>query len=93
MVSADMDRIAEICKEHNAILIEDAAESLGILQGDTPARLRLRSLRSMGTDHTTSGGGMLVPITRRGWRRSDSGRPRPETQQGTQHSELDTTTG
>jgi dTDP-4-amino-4,6-dideoxygalactose transaminase len=28
-LAADMDRIMELCKKHNAILIEDAAESLG----------------------------------------------------------------
>ena len=28
-LSADMDKIIELCKEHNVILIEDAAESLG----------------------------------------------------------------
>ncbi len=28
-LSADMDRIVELCKNHNVALIEDAAESLG----------------------------------------------------------------
>ena len=62
-LSADMDRILEICKKHNVPLIEDAAESLGTFYKD----------RHTGTfgDYgvfsfngnkiiTTSGGGMLV---------------------------------
>ncbi len=30
-LSADMDRIVELCREHDVTLIEDAAESLGTL--------------------------------------------------------------
>src|SRR5690606_37697388 len=30
-LSADMDRIVELCKKHGVVLIEDAAESLGTL--------------------------------------------------------------
>ncbi len=62
-LSADMDRIVELCRKHNAVLIEDAAESLG-------AKYKDRHTGTIG-DYgvfsfngnkiiTTSGGGMLV---------------------------------
>jgi dTDP-4-amino-4,6-dideoxygalactose transaminase len=62
-LTADMDRIVEICKKHNVTLIEDAAESLG-------AYYKRRHTGTIG-DYgvfsfngnkiiTTSGGGMLV---------------------------------
>lgn len=35
-VPAKMDEIREICKEHNAVLIEDAAEALGSYYGGKP---------------------------------------------------------
>lgn len=62
-LSADMDKLIEICRRHGAVLIEDAAESLG-------SRYKGRYTGSIG-DYgiysfngnkiiTSSGGGMLV---------------------------------
>lgn len=62
-LSADMDRIVEICKEHNAILIEDAAESLGTLyKGRYTGTIGDYGVFSFNGNKiiTTSGGGMLV---------------------------------
>jgi len=62
-LSADIDKIKEICSEHGAILIEDAAESLGTLYKGRPTG----SFGDYGAFSfngnkiiTTSGGGMLV---------------------------------
>lgn len=64
---AKMDEIIEICKRHNAILIEDAAEALS-------ARYKGRKCGTFGTYNiysfngnkiiTTSGGGMLITKTK-----------------------------
>lgn len=62
-LSADMDRIVEICKEHNTILIEDAAESLGTLyKGRYTGTIGDYGVFSFNGNKiiTTSGGGMLV---------------------------------
>lgn len=62
-LSADMDRIVEICKEHNTILIEDAAESLGTLyKGKYTGTIADYGVFSFNGNKiiTTSGGGMLV---------------------------------
>lgn len=60
---AKLDEILEICKEHNAILIEDAAESLGSLykekQTGTFGEYGIYSFNG-NKIITTSGGGMLV---------------------------------
>jgi len=62
-LSADMDRIVELCKKHNALLIEDAAESLGThykgLQTGTIGDYGIFSFNG-NKIITTSGGGMLV---------------------------------
>lgn len=62
-LTADMDRILDICKKHDVVLIEDAAESLGTLYKGRHAG----TLGDYGTFSfngnkiiTTSGGGMLV---------------------------------
>ncbi len=62
-LSADMDRIVEICKEHDAVLIEDAAESLGTLyKGKYTGTIGDYGVYSFNGNKiiTTSGGGMLV---------------------------------
>ena len=62
-LSADMDRIIELCREHNAVLIEDAAESLGTLyKGKYTGALGDYGIFSFNGNKiiTTSGGGMLV---------------------------------
>ena len=62
-LSADMDRIIELCKEHGAVLIEDAAESLGTLyKGKHTGTLGDYGVYSFNGNKiiTTSGGGMLV---------------------------------
>ncbi|NJD04474.1 MAG: aminotransferase class I/II-fold pyridoxal phosphate-dependent enzyme [Ruminiclostridium sp.] len=62
-LSADMDRIVEICKEHNVPLIEDAAESLGNLyKGKHTGTFGDFGVFSFNGNKiiTTSGGGMLV---------------------------------
>jgi len=62
-LSADMDRIIELCREHNAVLIEDAAESLGSLyKGKHTGTLGDYGVFSFNGNKiiTTSGGGMLV---------------------------------
>ena len=62
-LSADMDRIVEICKKHKAILIEDAAESLGTLyKGKYTGTFGDYGIFSFNGNKiiTTSGGGMLV---------------------------------
>jgi dTDP-4-amino-4,6-dideoxygalactose transaminase len=62
-LSANMDKILEICKQHNVPLIEDAAESLGTLyKGKYTGTLGDYGVFSFNGNKiiTTSGGGMLV---------------------------------
>ena len=62
-LAADMDRIVEICKQHNVTLIEDAAESLGTLyKGKPTGTFGDYGIFSFNGNKiiTTSGGGMLV---------------------------------
>jgi len=62
-LSADLDRIVEICKKYDAVLIEDAAESLGTLyKGRHTGTFGDYGIFSFNGNKiiTTSGGGMLV---------------------------------
>jgi dTDP-4-amino-4,6-dideoxygalactose transaminase len=62
-LSADMDKIMEICKEHNVAVIEDAAESLGTYyKGKHTGTFGDYGIFSFNGNKiiTTSGGGMLV---------------------------------
>ncbi len=62
-LSADIDKIKSICDEYNAILIEDAAESLGtIYKGRYTGTFGKYGIYSFNGNKiiTTSGGGMLV---------------------------------
>jgi len=62
-LSADMDKITEICKKHNVTLIEDAAESLGTkYKGKYTGTFGDYGIFSFNGNKiiTTSGGGMLV---------------------------------
>lgn len=62
-LAADMDRIAGICRKHNAVLIEDAAESLGTkYKGKYTGGFGDYGVFSFNGNKiiTTSGGGMLV---------------------------------
>ncbi len=62
-LSADMDRIVELCKKHHVILIEDAAESLGTTYKEKQTgRFGEYGIFSFNGNKiiTTSGGGMLV---------------------------------
>ena len=62
-LSADMDRIADICKKHNVPLIEDAAESLGTkYKAKYTGTFGDYGIFSFNGNKiiTTSGGGMLV---------------------------------
>ncbi|MDQ0873150.1 dTDP-4-amino-4,6-dideoxygalactose transaminase [Paenibacillus sp. V4I3] len=62
-LSADLDRIVEICKKHNVPLIEDAAESLGTYyKGKYTGTFGEFGIFSFNGNKiiTTSGGGMLV---------------------------------
>ncbi|WP_353095818.1 DegT/DnrJ/EryC1/StrS family aminotransferase [Tissierella praeacuta] len=62
-LSADMDKIVELCKKHNVILIEDAAESLGTTyKGKHTGTFGDYGIFSFNGNKiiTTSGGGMLV---------------------------------
>ncbi|WP_461206055.1 DegT/DnrJ/EryC1/StrS family aminotransferase [Clostridium sp. DL1XJH146] len=62
-LSADMDKIVEICKKHNVPLIEDAAESLGTYyKGKHTGTFGDFGIFSFNGNKiiTTSGGGMLV---------------------------------
>jgi dTDP-4-amino-4,6-dideoxygalactose transaminase len=62
-LAADMDPIAEICKKHDAILIEDAAEALGSrYKGRYAGTIGDYGIFSFNGNKiiTTSGGGMLV---------------------------------
>ena len=62
-LSADMDKIVELCKKHDVALIEDAAESLGTTyknqQSGTFGDFGIFSFNG-NKIITTSGGGMLV---------------------------------
>ncbi|QHS23482.1 aminotransferase class I/II-fold pyridoxal phosphate-dependent enzyme [Virgibacillus sp. MSP4-1] len=62
-LSADLDRITELCKKHNVTLIEDAAESLGTYyKGQHTGTFGDYGIYSFNGNKiiTTSGGGMLV---------------------------------
>ncbi|XXM72942.1 DegT/DnrJ/EryC1/StrS family aminotransferase [Lysinibacillus sphaericus] len=62
-LSADMDKIMEICKKHNVAVIEDAAESLGgYYKGQHTGTFGDYGIFSFNGNKiiTTSGGGMLV---------------------------------
>lgn len=62
-LSADMDRIMEICRKHNVPVIEDAAESLGTYyKGKHTGTIGDYGIFSFNGNKiiTTSGGGMLV---------------------------------
>ena len=62
-MSADMDRIVEICNRHDVVLIEDAAESLGAkYKGQASGTHGDFGVYSFNGNKiiTTSGGGMLV---------------------------------
>ncbi|MFP3887858.1 DegT/DnrJ/EryC1/StrS family aminotransferase [Priestia filamentosa] len=62
-LSADMDRITELCTKHNVPLIEDAAESLGTYyKGQHTGTFGEYGIFSFNGNKiiTTSGGGMLV---------------------------------
>jgi len=62
-IPAQMDRIVEICKRHGAVLIEDAAESLGSkYRGIHTGTMGDYGIYSFNGNKiiTTSGGGMLV---------------------------------
>jgi len=62
-LSADIDPILEICKKHNVVLIEDAAESLGTTyKGKYTGTFGEYGIFSFNGNKiiTTSGGGMLV---------------------------------
>lgn len=62
-LSADMDKIVELCKKHNVALIEDAAESLGTYyKGKHTGTFGEYGVFSFNGNKiiTTSGGGMLV---------------------------------
>lgn len=61
--AAKLDEISQICKEHNVILIEDAAESLGtVYNGNQTGTFGRYSILSFNGNKiiTTSGGGMLL---------------------------------
>jgi dTDP-4-amino-4,6-dideoxygalactose transaminase len=62
-LSADMDKIMEICNKHNVVVIEDAAESLGTYyKGKHTGTFGEYGVFSFNGNKiiTTSGGGMLV---------------------------------
>lgn len=62
-LSADMDKIVELCNKHNVVLIEDAAESLGTTYNGKPTgSFGDYGIFSFNGNKiiTTSGGGMLV---------------------------------
>ncbi len=62
-LSADFDKIMEICKKHNVVVIEDAAESLGsYYKGQHTGTFGDYGIFSFNGNKmiTTSGGGMLV---------------------------------
>ena len=62
-LSAEMDKIVELCKKYDVTLIEDAAESLGTLyKGKYTGTIGTYGIFSFNGNKiiTTSGGGMLV---------------------------------
>lgn len=62
-IAADMDEILRICREHNAVVIEDAAESLGTTyKGKMTGTFGEYGIYSFNGNKiiTTSGGGALV---------------------------------
>ncbi|HAA86239.1 MAG TPA: aminotransferase DegT [Kosmotogaceae bacterium] len=62
-LSADMDKILPICRKHDAVIIEDAAESLGAYyKGKHTGTIGDYGIFSFNGNKiiTTSGGGMLV---------------------------------
>jgi len=62
-LSADMDKIIELCQKYNVTLIEDAAESLGSLyKGKYTGTIGTYGIFSFNGNKiiTTSGGGMIV---------------------------------
>lgn len=62
-LAADMDAIADLCRQHQAVLIEDAAESLGTFyKGRHTGTIGEYGIFSFNGNKiiTTSGGGMLV---------------------------------
>lgn len=62
-LAADMDEIIRICREHNAVIIEDAAESLGTTyKGKMTGTFGEYGIYSFNGNKiiTTSGGGALV---------------------------------
>ncbi|WP_338778815.1 aminotransferase class I/II-fold pyridoxal phosphate-dependent enzyme [Metabacillus sp. FJAT-52054] len=62
-LSADMEKIMDICKKHNVVIIEDAAESLGTYyKGKHTGTFGDYGIFSFNGNKiiTTSGGGMLV---------------------------------
>lgn len=62
-LSADMDKVVELCRKHNVALIEDAAESLGTYyKGKHTGTFGDYGIFSFNGNKiiTTSGGGMLV---------------------------------
>lgn len=62
-LSAHMEKIMNLCREHNAVLIEDAAESLGTTyKGQQSGTIGDYGIYSFNGNKiiTTSGGGMLV---------------------------------
>jgi dTDP-4-amino-4,6-dideoxygalactose transaminase len=62
-LSADMDKIVELCKKYNVVLIEDAAESLGTYyKGKHTGTFGDYGIFSFNGNKiiTTSGGGMVV---------------------------------
>lgn len=62
-LSADMDKIVDLCKKYDVILIEDAAESLGTLyKGKYTGTIGTYGIFSFNGNKiiTTSGGGMIV---------------------------------
>jgi dTDP-4-amino-4,6-dideoxygalactose transaminase len=64
-VPAKMDEILEVCRRHDAILIEDAAEALGAsYRGQMCGTFAPYSVLSFNGNKiiTTSGGGMLVTV-------------------------------
>jgi len=69
-MSADIEKIAQICRQHNIYLIEDAAESLGAtLNGKHTGTFGNFGIYSFNGNKilTTSGGGMLV-TPNKAWR-------------------------
>jgi pyridoxal phosphate-dependent aminotransferase EpsN len=63
--SADLDPIAEVCRKHDIVLIEDAAESLGArYKGRHSGTIAALGVLSFNGNKiiTTSGGGMLLGV-------------------------------